>query len=77
MENKLKSRDGDSVMHENSDIFTDPNSKWAQQRGRPGATHYRNGKPMRYSIEGRRNGIKLKVIIEPEGEGIITAFPLK
>ena len=32
------------------------------------------GKPARFSAEGVRHGVNIKVIIEPAGEGSITAF---
>jgi hypothetical protein len=57
------------VMHHVSDIATDPNLKW-----QPGRVV--NGK-QRYEVVGEREGEKIKVIIEPAGEGIITAFPIK
>ena len=33
------------------------------------------GKPVRYEVVGRREGVNIKVIIEPDGEGIISAYP--
>ena len=33
------------------------------------------GKPARFAVEGVRDGVNIKVIVEPTGEGIITAFP--
>ncbi|MGB3404761.1 MAG: EndoU domain-containing protein [Microcoleaceae cyanobacterium] len=50
------------------DVIQDPNSRWRRQARLP-------GKPQRWSVEGRRDGIDIKVIVEPDGEGIITAFP--
>ena len=48
-----------------SDIIKDPRSRWTQQPG----------KPVRWRIEGRRNGVDIRVIVEPQGQGVITAFP--
>ena len=48
-----------------SDIIKDPRSRWTQQPG----------KPVRWRIEGTRNGVDIRVIVEPQGEGVITAFP--
>jgi hypothetical protein len=31
---------------------------------------------VRYSVEGVRDGVKIRVIIEPGDEGIITAYPV-
>jgi hypothetical protein len=59
----------DKVMHEVSDIATDPNLTWTPGR-------MENGK-QRYEVIGVRDGVKIKVIDEPTGEGIITACPIK
>lgn len=64
-----KNWDADKVMHEVSDIATDPKLTWT-----PGRVV--NGK-QRYEVTGVRDGVKIKVIVEPTGEGIITAFPTK
>ncbi len=57
----------DKVMHYISDIATDPKLDW-----KPGRVVKGN---QRYEVIGVREGIKIKIIIEPKGEGIITAFP--
>lgn len=49
-----------------SDIIKDPNSRWIRQPGKP---------PFRWRIEGTRERINIRVIVEPQGEGVITAFP--
>lgn len=49
-----------------SDIIKDPNSRWIRQPGKP---------PYRWRIEGTRDGINIRVIVEPQGQGVITAFP--
>jgi hypothetical protein len=41
----------------------------------PGAAFTKKGKPVRYEVIGNRGGIDIQVILEPGGEGIITAFP--
>ena len=56
-------------MHHVSDIATDPAVEWL-----PGKIC--NGK-LRHNAIGAREGTKVKVVIENEGEGIITAFPMK
>lgn len=65
----------EKIMETISDIATDPRLKWVQRQGRPGATTYNNGAPMRYRVDGAREGISIRVGVEPGGEGIITGFP--
>ncbi len=66
----------DKIMHEVSDIITDPKSNWIQKTGKNGATHTKKGVPVKYEVFGERDGSKIRVIIQPEGEGIITAHPI-
>jgi hypothetical protein len=63
-------------MHNVSDIATDPGLRWVQQTGKAGAEFTKNGAPVRYFVDGVRDGVPIRVIVEPGGEGIITAFPL-
>jgi hypothetical protein len=35
----------------------------------------KSGKPARFRVYGTRDGLQIKVVVEPGGEGIITAFP--
>jgi hypothetical protein len=63
-------------MHNISDIATDPKIEWMQITGKNGAEFTRNGLPVRYQAIGNRDGIPIKTIIEPGGEGIITGYPL-
>lgn len=51
-----------------SDVVKDPNSQWTQKATLP-------GKLIRWEVDGTRDGINIKVIVEPDGEGIITAYP--
>lgn len=62
------------IMHNVSEVATDPNLKWIQQTGIPGATYTKSGFPVRYYVDGLKDGEKIRVVIEPNGEGIITAF---
>jgi hypothetical protein len=64
---------GDQVMHHISDIATDPALKWVPQTG-SGGWFTKAGNPARFSVEGVRDRTNIKVILEPAGEGIITAF---
>jgi RHS repeat-associated protein len=66
----------DTIMHSISDITTDPSLTWVQQTGRAGAAFTRGGAPVRYTVEGVRDGVKIRVVLEPGGEGIITGFPI-
>ena len=59
---------GDKVMHEISDIATDLKIDWQKGRVIKGN--------QRWEATGVRDGVEIKVIIEPNGEGIISAFPL-
>ena len=67
--------DAGRIMHEVSDVATDPNSTWTQQTGPAGSLYTRAGDPARFAATGDRGGVPIKVIVEPAGEGIITAYP--
>ncbi|NJK67191.1 MAG: hypothetical protein HC941_12195 [Microcoleus sp. SU_5_3] len=58
-----------------SEVIQDPNSIWLQQNGKPGAKYTKTGKPVKWQIDGTRDGINIRVIVEPDGKGAITAFP--
>ncbi|WP_371231666.1 filamentous hemagglutinin N-terminal domain-containing protein [Pseudomonas sp. QE6] len=66
---------GDKVMHNVSDLATDPKASWTQLTGKPGAQLTTKGKPVRWAVEGVRDGVSIRVIVEPHGEGVITAYP--
>lgn len=66
----------DFIIHQISDIATDPGLTWIQQTGKPGAAFTKAGDPVRYAVYGTRHGIDIRVIVEPDGEGIITGHPL-
>lgn len=65
----------DRIMHEISDIATDPSlvTNWQHPSHASGFT--RRGRPARGTIFGERGGQCIKVVVEPMGEGIITAHP--
>ena len=69
--------DADTIMGHVSDLSTDPAATWVQQTGKAGATLTKNGAPVRFLVEGVRDGVCMVCIVEPYagGEGIITAFP--
>jgi hypothetical protein len=60
-------------MHEVSDIATDPAQTWVQQTGKAGSLYTKSGQPTRFVRIGERGGVRIKVVIEPAGEGIISA----
>lgn len=66
----------DKVMGHVSDIATDPSLTWVQQTGPLGASLTNSGQPVRYYVVGIREGVRIRVVVEPGGEGIITAFPV-
>lgn len=63
------------IMHNVSDLATDPSATWTQLTGRAGANYTSKGAPVRWAVEGVRDGVSIRVIVEPRGEGIITAYP--
>ena len=66
----------DRIMHEVSDIATDPALAWVRQTGPAGSYYTKAGDPARFFVVGERGGVNVKVIVEPFGEGIITGYPV-
>lgn len=64
-----KDWDGDRIMHEISDIATDPKIKWTQQKPPKGVRFV----AIRPASDG---STYVKVVMEPVGEGIITGYPV-
>ncbi|MCC3584403.1 MULTISPECIES: EndoU domain-containing protein [unclassified Microcoleus] len=58
-----------------SEVIQDPNSIWFQQNGKAGAKYTKRGNPVTWQIDGTRDGVNIRVIVEPDGRGVITAFP--
>jgi len=58
------------IMNAVSDVATDPANEWIQQTGRAGAEFTRAGDPVRFVVNGVYDGLKIRVILEPGGEGI-------
>ncbi|RZJ72344.1 MAG: hypothetical protein EOO45_11035, partial [Flavobacterium sp.] len=65
----------DKIMHEVSDIATDPSVVWVNQKGVQGALFTKKGDAARWVTDTVRDGVEIRVVIEPAGAGIITAFP--
>jgi hypothetical protein len=74
-----------------ADLATNPGLKWEQidgpgegtiHSGYPGPKFTNSGKPVRYRIVDQAgnlpivNGVTIRVIIQPDGEGVITAVPI-
>ena len=70
-----KNWNAENIMHMISDIATDPNLSWISQTGN-GGSFTKSGRPAKFIVEGIRNNIKIRVVLEPAGEGVITAFPI-
>nr|WP_233170719.1 EndoU domain-containing protein [Herbaspirillum sp. ASV7] len=63
------------IMQNVSDLATDPSASWTQITGKAGADFTASGKPVRWAVEGVKDGVQIRAIVEPRGEGIITAYP--
>jgi hypothetical protein len=50
------------------DVVKDPSSRWKLQEPPRSPLD-------RWKVEGTKDGVDIRVIVEPDGEGIITAFP--
>jgi hypothetical protein len=55
-----------------TDLITDPTVPWKQITGQAGYLYER----AKYIADGFRHGTWIRVIFEPNGRGILTAFPL-
>ncbi|MGO6695088.1 EndoU domain-containing protein [Rhizobium johnstonii] len=68
------------VMSTISDIATNPTLSWKAQTG-SGGLYTKSGKPARFVVTEANghlpvvDGVPVKVVIEPAGEGIITGYP--
>ncbi|HYC85249.1 MAG TPA: RHS repeat-associated core domain-containing protein, partial [Chryseosolibacter sp.] len=64
----------EKIMNAISEVAT--SGTWVQQSGQVGTFFTKAGKPARFYVMGSYEGVSIKVIVEPAGEGIITAFPI-
>ncbi len=81
----------DKIFEAAQAVVTDPDSRWSRHSdpdkggGKPGTLfnpwHDRDDVeweiPARLRVDGYYDGVKLRVIVEPQGEGIITAHTLE
>jgi hypothetical protein len=69
-----ESWDGDRIMHHISDVATDPKISWIPD-GRliPGGFPRFRAEGIRYDLG---HEVKIRTIIEPMGEGIISGYPI-
>ncbi len=61
-------------MHHISDIATDPTLTWIPEYTNVVGNFTKKGKPARVTVEGKREGVPIRV--EHAGKGIITAHPI-
>jgi len=69
-----QSWDSDKIVHEVSDIITDPKAKWYVQTG-SGGPLTKSGKPARWVSWEVRDGVRIRTVYEPATGEVITAFP--
>ncbi|PPF61636.1 hypothetical protein C5C18_14995 [Rathayibacter tritici] len=67
----------EKIMHEISDVATDPTLKWNLQSLPPGIDPSSELYRPRFNVTGERDGVRIKVVVAPSGEGIITAHPVR
>lgn len=81
----------DNAIKAVEDVANSPKSIWQQATG-PGSGRNapktiggpdpnaplttRNGRPVRFTVEGQNHSLDIRVIVEPGGEGIVTGFPI-
>lgn len=71
-----QSLSGGKIMNAVSDVATDPLLQWTQITGKAGTEFTKSGLPVRFAVTGLRDGVNIKVILEPGGEGIISGYPV-
>lgn len=75
-----QSGDANKIMSTTTDLATNPNLLWKPQTG-SGGLYTKSGKPARFVVTDANgdlpvvDGVPVRVIIEPAGEGIIIAYP--
>ena len=56
-------------------VLEDPDSTWTQQTGSPGAEFTKRGQPVKWKVEGTVDGVDIRVITQPGGQGVVTSIP--
>jgi len=69
-----QSWDSSKILHEVSDIVSDPKVKWYAQTG-SGGPLTKSGKPARWVSWEVRDGVRIRTVYEPATGEVITAFP--
>ena len=62
------------IMDAVSDIASDPTLQWIREDSKT-SLYYKSGAPAQGWITGIRDAVAIKVLSEPMGEGVITAYP--
>ncbi|KKM44258.1 EndoU domain-containing protein [Rathayibacter toxicus] len=65
----------EKVRHYILDIANDPRLTWKPHYENVVGNFTKSGTSVRFTVFGVREGITIKVVIEPFGEGILTAYP--
>jgi len=65
----------EDVIRRTLDVATHPDSTWTIQKGNADTGYTKKGELARWKVEGTREGIDMRVGVEPAGKGIITSFP--
>ena len=71
-----KEWDGQKILDAIEDVVSGPDTKWEQSSGKQGERYTTKGRPVRWVGIGVVDGIEIKVVLEPDGQGIVTGFPL-
>ncbi|QOD11223.1 EndoU domain-containing protein [Rathayibacter toxicus] len=58
------------------DIANDRTLEWEPQDSNIFGMFKENGQPARFIIDSERDGVLIRVVIEPMGDGIVTAYPI-
>lgn len=63
------------IMHHISDVATDPRARVEQLTGPEGSLYTNSGSPSKIARYGTREGVPIKTVVQPAGEGIISGYP--
>lgn len=65
------------VMNNVLDLATGPTATWTQIIGKAGSYRTDSGKLVRWNVEEVKDGVSIRVMVEPSGDGFIIAYPNK